>query len=330
MTTKIIQTLKQQAVIADMALGFEPEIEVPHKWQVLERYHKAGAHYVGLAIAGEFTNLDTTIRYLSRHRARFQNESEKYLLVDKAADILTAKQQGKLAIGFWLQGTNPLANDIHMVDTYYRLGVRYMLLVYNTRNAIGDGLVEKTDGGLSQFGHLVIQEMNRVGMLIDLSHSGIKTSLETIEASRDPVIFSHSNAYGIAPHVRNLSDAQIKAVANKQGLIGLNSVALLLGSERYSSEKLVDHIDYMADLIGDVHHIGLGLDMVYFQDIVEQFLQNTSPSTYPTGYLGSLDSFQPDNLDALIDTLCKRHYSSEAIMAMLGGNFLRVAQQVWR
>ncbi|ATN85355.1 dipeptidase [Coxiella burnetii] len=325
-----IKIIKNQSIIADLALGFEPEIEVPHKWNLLDRYSQSGIHYVGLALAGEFTNFETAIRYISRHRTRIQSEPNKYIIVDKAEDILTAKKQKKLALGFWLQGSNPLANDINMVKTYYQLGIRYILLAYNTRNAIGDGVVEKIDGGLSQFGFKVIEEMNRVGMLIDLSHGGIKTSLEAIEASKDPVIFSHSNAYGVATHIRNLIDEQIIAVARKGGVVGVNGVALFLGAEKSSSKKFVDHIDYMTNLVGSSNHISLGLDLVYFHEILEMFYKKAGATTYPKGYLGSMDSFQPEKIDELIEELLKRGYSDSAIKNILGGNFFRVAKRVWK
>lgn len=327
---KQIENIKNQSVIADMALGFEPEIEVSRKWDLLNRYHQSGFHYLGLALAGEFTSLETTIRYMARHRARIENEPDKYLIVNKAEDILTAKQQNKLALGFWLQGSTPLANDIHMVEMYYRLGVRYILLCYNTRNAIGDGVVEKIDGGLSQFGLQLIEKMNQVGMLIDLSHGGIKTSLETIAASKDPVIFSHSNAYGVTPHIRNLTDDQIKATHNKGGVIGINGLALFLGSEKSTSEGLVKHIDYMANLVGSTEHIALGLDLVYFHEVLELFYQKAGATTYPKGYVGSMDSYQPEKINELIEILLKRGYSESAIKNILGGNFLRVIKQVWK
>lgn len=325
-----INHIKNQSVIADLALGFEPEIEVPHKWDLFDRYIQSGIHYVGLALAGEFTNLETTIRYISRHRARIQSESDKYLIVEKAKDILTAKQQNKLALGFWMQGSNPLANDINMIETYYKLGIRYILLTYNTRNSIGDGVIEKNDAGLSQFGFKVVEEMNRVGMLIDLSHGGIKTSLQAIEASKDPVIFSHSNAYGVAPHPRNLTDEQILAVSSKGGVIGINGLALLLGSEKSSSKKLVDHIDYIANLVGSSDNISMGLDLVYFHEILDLFYQKAGSTTYPKGYLGSMDSFQPEKIDEIIEELLLRHYPESAIKNILGSNFLRVAEQVWK
>jgi membrane dipeptidase len=323
------KSIKNQSIIADMVLGFEPEIEVAHKWDILERYQQAGFHYLGLALAGEFTNLETAIRYIARHRARIQSKSDKYLLIEHAEDITKAKQQNKLGLGFWLQGSTPLANDIHMVELYYRLGIRYILLCYNVRNAVGDGVVEKTNGGLSQFGLKLIEEMNRVGMLIDLSHGGIKTSLEAIEASKDPVIFSHSNVYAVAPHIRNLSDEQIIAVARKGGVIGMNGVALLLGDEKSSATQIVNHIEYLADLVGP-KHISLGLDLVYFHELLDHFYQKAGEAVYPKGYVGSMDSFQPEKIDELIEVLLQRGYTENVIKEILGGNFLRVIKQVWK
>ncbi len=321
--------IMQQAIVADIALGFEPEIEVPHKWELLDRYHQSGFHYLGLAIAGEFTNLETTMHYLSRHRAIIQQHPQA-ILVENAQAILKAKQQNKLAIGLWLQGTTPLANDVHMVETYYRLGIRSILLTYNTRNALGDGLTEKHDGGLSRLGYNMVAEMNRVGMLIDLSHSGIRTSLDTIEASSDPVIFSHSNAHHLAPHVRNLTDEQIFAVAKKGGVIGINGASLLLGSKQSTSTAIVDHIDYITQLVGD-NHLALGLDLIYFHDMLDLFYQRAGETFYPKNYVPNyVDSFQPEKIQELIETLLIRGFSDDQIKKILGGNFLRVIQQVWK
>lgn len=325
-----VQNIKNQALIADMALGFEPEIEVPQKWTMLDSYLKAGFNYLGIAIAGEFTTLETTIKYLSRHRAYINNQKDKYIIVNTINDIYAAKQQHKLALSFWLQGSNPLATDINMVSTYYQLGIRYILLCYNTRNAVGDGVVETQNGGLSQFGHELIAEMNRIGMLIDLSHGGITTSLEAIAASQDPVIFSHSNAYGVTPHVRNLRDEQIIAVAKKNGVIGINGMAMLLGVQSSTSDDLIKHIEYMANLVGTTHHLSLGLDVVYFHEILELFYQKAGNVTYPKGYVGSMDSFMPEKIDELIEALLKRNYSEMDIKNILGGNFIRVAGQVWK
>lgn len=325
------KALYQQALVADMALGFEPEIEVSHKWDLLPRYAEAGFHYVGLAIAGEFTSLEKTIRYMARHQARISEQGDKYILVNKAADILRAKQENKLAIGFWLQGANPLANDINMIDAYYRLGIRYMLLVYNAKNAIGDGIIERTDGGLSHFGIKVIEAMNRVGMLIDGSHGGYRTTMEAMEFSNDPIIFSHSNAYSIHPHPRNLKDDQIKALAKNGGVIGINGAALLLGDERVSPESFVRHIEHIVNLAG-VDHVELGLDLVYFHEILDLFYQQAGVTTYPPGYLtpNATNSMQPEKVIDVVEHLVRLGYSDQAVSGILGANFMRVATRVWQ
>ena len=133
-----------------------------------------------------------------------------------------------------------------------------MLLCYNTRNSVGDGCTEGCDAGISQFGKMLIEKMNEVGMLIDCSHTGYRTSMDTMEVSNEPVIFSHSNVYSIASHPRNLKDDQIKACAATNGLIGINGASLLLGEFDTSSEKLSQHIDYICECVGP-SYVGLGL-----------------------------------------------------------------------
>jgi membrane dipeptidase len=258
-----------------------------------------------------------------------QAQPYKYTLVETHQDLLSAKRDNKLALGFWLQGSNPLANDIHMVETYYRLGVRYMLLCYNTRNAIGDGVIEPNDGGLSQFGRQVVAEMNRVGMLIDLSHTGIKTTLDVMSQSKHPVIFSHSNAASVTSHVRNVTDEQLIALGRNGGLIGINGLALFLGEKKSSAKKMIAHIDYIADLIGP-EHVGLGLDLVYFHEILPLFYQKAGNIVYPSGYVQSMDSFQIEQVDQIIEGLLRKGYGEEVVKGILGENFLRVVQQVWQ
>jgi len=232
-----IHKIKEDSIIADVAIDFLPEIEIPAMWEVLGRYHQSGFHFLNIALAGELTSVEAAIRYISRQRNKINKLLDHQLIiVNSVESIVRAKKQKKLALGIWMQGATPLANDIDLIETYYLLGVRQILLTYNTRSAIGDGILEKKDAGLSALGYRVIEEMNRVGMLIDMSHGGIKTSLDVIEASKDPIIFSHSNAQGIHPHVRNLTDEQIHAVARKNGVIGITGTGLLLGVRRLSTD----------------------------------------------------------------------------------------------
>jgi membrane dipeptidase len=326
---KHILDIKRNAIIADIAMDFLPEIEIPAMWQVLDRYHHSGFHFLNIALAGDLTSVETAIRYISRQRTKIQKLHDKFIIVKKAEDILKAKQENKLALGFWFQGSTPLANDINLIESYYALGVRQILLTYNTRNTIGDGLLEKNDVGLSAFGYKVIEEMNRVGMLIDMSHGGIKTSLDVILASSDPIIFSHSNAQGVNPHVRNLTDEQIKAVSNKNGVIGINGAGLILGVDEPTTEKYVEHINYICNLTGSVDNIAMGLDLIYFHEMLPIFFEK-SGFDYPKGYLGSMKGLQPEQIDEIIETLLRYHYSDEDIKKILGKNFLRVISKVWK
>jgi len=324
--------LIKQAILCDMALGFEPELEVSEKWDLLPRYLDIGFSYLGLALAGDSTSLETTIRYIARHRARIKQDN-RLILVENADDILRAKNEAKLAVSFWFQGTNPLCNDLNMVDVYYRLGVRYMLLCYNTKNPVGDGCAESSDCGLSDFGRQLVEKMNQVGMLIDCSHTGYKTSMDAMELSDKPVIFSHSNVHAINPHPRNLKDDQIKACAKTGGIIGINGASILLGDSDTSPSKLVEHIDYISELVGP-EHVGLGLDFIYFHSVLDLFFEKTNPGTYSKDYLSNIDpkswaSFQPEQMVALIDALLKRGYSEKNINSIVGGNFLNVVNQVW-
>lgn len=324
-----ILNIKKDSIIADIAMDFLPEVEIPSMWEVLDRYHQSGFHFLNIALAGEMTSIDATIRYVSRQRAKIKKLSDKFMIVKKVDDILKAKKEKKLALGFWFQGATPLANDIRLIETYYLLGIRHILLAYNTRNAIGDGILEKNDAGLSAFGYKVIEEMNRVGMIIDMSHGGIQTSLDVIEASKDPIVFSHSNAQGVNSHVRNLTDEQIKAIANKKGVIGINGMGLILGVEKPTPEKLVEHIDYINHLTGSADHVSLGLDLVHFTEMLPIFYEK-SGQEYPKNYMGSMEGLQPEQINEIIETLIRSHYSDEDIKKILGENFLRVASKVWK
>ena len=324
-----IINIKKESIVADIAIDFLPEIEIPSMWNVLERYHDSGFHFLNIALAGNLTSVETAVRYISRQKNKIKSLDDKFIIVKKTEDIFKAKQDNKLALGFWFQGSTPLANDINLIETYYVLGIRQILLNYNTRNSIGDGILEKNDAGLSAFGYKIIEEMNRVGMLIDMSHGGTKTSLDVIEASKDPIIFSHSNAQGVNPHVRNLTDEQIKAIANKGGVIGINGMGVILGVEEPTAKKYIEHIQYISDLLGSVDNIAIGLDLIYFNEMLPIFFEK-SGLNYPKGYLGSMKGLQPEHIDEIIEALIDSHYSDEDIRKILGGNFLRVVSKVWK
>lgn len=326
------EQLIKNSIVADNAFGFEPEIEVLNKWEVVNRFRTSGFNHLSLSIATDMTSLSNTIDYLSNTCAHIKENPDKFLLLRTPDDILQAKQTGKLAISFMFQGTNPLEKNLNIVETFYALGVRSMILSYNVRNAMGDGCVEPADSGLSRLGKKLIERMNAVGMLIDCSHTGYKTSLDAIALSTKPIIFSHSNVHKIHPHARNLHDDQIIGCAKTGGFIGINGNGPLLGDDNASIAKYVDHMAYIIDLVGD-DYVGLGTDLVYFPEIFDHFMQKNAvvyPSDYGVKSIHQWKSVQPEQLPEIISELQHRGYSDETVAKVLGGNYMRVIKAVWR
>ena len=327
---------------------------------------RAAAHGYTLAsvtISSDWEGLAGAMKSLSRDRAYFLNQPEKYYLVESFDDVEAAKQEGKLAILFHFQGTNPLEGDLNLVETYYKLGVRHMLIAYNMKNVMGDGCMERTNDGLSRLGVALIEEMNRVGMIVDATHTGYRTTMDMFEVSKDPVIFSHSNAAAIWDVPRNLKDDQIKACVRTGGVICINSVDVFLGETGTGDviPMMVQHIDYVSELVG-AEHVGIGTDYEAYNYGRGEFKQRPakpadphlsfkSPkyggrfnpmSVHQEAYLKASGgkSIGPDWADCyymdpqlmpeLTETLLKHGYNETEVRGILGENIMRVAKQVWK
>jgi len=214
-----------------------------------------------------------------------------------------------------------------------------MLLAYNVRNLAADGCAEPADAGLSNFGRRLIREMNRVGIIVDCSHTGRRSSLEAIELSERPAIFSHSNVQSICPHIRNIHDDQIRACADRGGVIGVVGVGGFLGSVAPSAEDVFRHVDYIASLVGP-EHVGLGtdyVDILPYKDHAKTWEARASevrlwPDSAdawrdPTGTQIPFEEtrcFPPEGLASLVDLMVSHGYSESTIHGILGANFRRV------
>lgn len=323
--------LHDDAVICDLTLPWGPGYD--NQDTVLSRFRDGGIDFVSLTIGLDRMSLEQTIRHIAAERARFARlEGEGIVLAESVDDILAAKRDGKLAVGFHFQGSNPLAGDPKMVGLYYRLGVRHMLFAYNQRNLAADGCHEDSDCGLSRYGRALVREMNRVGMIVDCTHTGHRSTMDIVEHSADPVMFSHSNAWRLVPHDRNIKDDQIDACAAKGGLIGINGVGHFLSEDMVASpEAMFSHIDYMVARIG-WRHVCIGIDHVYYgQQMAARRAAN--PDTFPKGYPagGKAASYLgPEDLRAVTRLMVGHGYPDEAVRGILGENFLALAQRVWK
>jgi membrane dipeptidase len=319
--------LLRESIVCDMTLPWGPANE--NRDPTLPRFIQAAFGFLSLTVGMDWTPLEQTVHHIAAERARFRREQERLVFATSVADIRRARREGKMAVGFSFQGSNPLDRDQNMVEVYYALGVRQMLLAYNEKNHVGDGCHERTDAGLSRFGLRVVQEMNRVGMLLDCTHTGYRTTMDAMDASTAPCIFSHSNAKALKAHDRNIADDQIKACAAKGGVIGINGVGMFLAENDASPAVLADHIDYIARLVGP-QHVGIGLDFVYYMDsMVARWSANRD--RYPKGYPEPpWHFFAPEDVPRLIDELLRRGYTDAEIKGVLGENYLRVAEAVWK
>ncbi len=292
----------------------------------LKRYKDSGVNFVSINIGMDADAFEKVVQVLAGFRNYLKARPNDYVLVSKVADIHEAKRTEKLAIAFDLEGSEPLLGNMNLISLYYDLGVRQMLLAYNLDNRASGGCMEGKIG-LTAFGRQVIQEMNRVGMIVDVTHVGYKASMETFECSSTPVIFSHSNPNAVREHVRNISDEQMKACAKTGGVIGINGIGDFLGDT--DSETVAKHIEYVIGLVGP-EHVGLGLDYVVDKQELLEYFKNHPNKFPPSKTLDYLAFVEPEQFPDITDLLLKRGYSDAVIRGILGENFLRVAEQTWK
>ena len=326
--------LHKDALVWDMIFPWMDYASQERKLATLPRMKASGYNLISLTVAHDYHSLNQTIHKIAKERAYFAARADEYVFVETVDDVLRAKAEDKLAVYINFQGTSPVGSDLGMVEIYYQLGVRHMLIAYNIRNAAGDGCTEPADSGLSRFGIQLVEEMNRVGVLVDGSHTGYRTTMDMMEVSKDPVVFTHCNASGVWDHHRNLRDDQIKACAKGGGVIGVDGVGAFLGTGDDSVEMLLDHIDYIAELVGP-QHIGYGIDYVFDLDYSKAVMQHAGPwvpqvaQTDPKEWV-DIKYIEPEQMPHVTEGLLRRGYAEEDIRGILGANWLRVAGQVWK
>jgi len=254
--------------------------------------------------------------------------------VCRAADIAAAKAAGKTGIILGFQNASPIEDRLDYLALYKRLGVGVMQLTYNTQNLIGSGCYESRDSGLADFGREVVAEMNRVGIAVDLSHVGTKTSDDAIAASRDPVVFSHVLPRELKDHPRNKDTRQLKAVADRGGLIGVTMFPPFL--PRGPASTVDDYaaiIEWMVDRCGE-DHVGYGTD--FTQDHGQAFFEWI---TRDKGYARKLTEFgeikNPTGIEHIAETLNltaaleRRGWKTARIEKVMGVNWVAYLKRVW-
>ena len=254
--------------------------------------------------------------------------------ISSAPQFEWVKRGGKVGILLGFQNSDHFRTAAD-VDAFYRLGQRVSQLTYNVENAIGCGYEARPDTGLTAFGGELIERMNRVGMAVDVSHCGGRTTLDSFAASRKPVLVTHSNCRALSRHPRCKSDEEIRKMAAGGGVMGISSVRMLVRtSEPTTIEHVLDHFDYAARLVG-VEHVGVGSDIdLDGYDKLPPVLRRrmlvgykNSPAFRGEGEIEGLN--HPKRMFDLTEGLVRRGYSDAQIALILGGNFRRALAEIW-
>jgi membrane dipeptidase len=292
---------------------------------------------------GGLTAVHVTLAIWENTRQALQNVAGWYrwlrehgdliALVQSADDIERAKREGRTGVILGFQNCSPFEDDLAMVEIFHRLGIRIAQVTYNIQNHVGSSCYEPVDSGLSRFGRNVVAEMNRLGMVVDLSHAGERTTLDSIEHSARPVAVTHANPLAFQQHPRNKSDEVLRKLAARGGILGCSPYPHVFGEGHSSAAEWADAVAYAADLMGP-EHVGVGTDSSFnWPDEYLTWIRNgtwtftadggasltgeTGWPTWPEFYSSPADF--PNLTQALLD----RGFSDAETSGIMGGNWLR-------
>jgi membrane dipeptidase len=326
--------LFRDSLVWDDLMPWLPGVNLDGIDVILPRFREVGVNFISLTLAagaGLGSSISSTMEKIAKVRNEIRDRTDWLVLATSVEEIRKAKVANKLAVNFNFQETLPFETNLEMIQTYYDLGVRQALLAYNQRNLVGDGCAERADAGLSNYGVQVVGEMNRVGMLVDGSHSGYRTTMEAMEVCDAPFIFSHSNPYSVRPHYRSIKDDQIRACAATGGIVGINGVGFWVGDVDAGTDAIFRCLDYTVELVGP-EHVGLGFDYVHNLDGIIEAVRN-APLAWPP-YKGEEmvkhNYAGPEQMVQLVQVMLDHGYPDAAIVGILGENWATLCQGIWK
>ncbi len=282
-----------------------------------------------------FGRFEAVLQFVADQNAFIAGNDQRLMRIDSAADLNRVHGSGKVGVLIGLQDASHFRTPDD-VELFHDMGQRVSQLTYNSRNLIGTGSTERNDSGISDFGVAIIERMNKVGMAVDVSHCGERTTLDAFEISKRPVLITHSNARKLAGgNPRTKTDEAIRAVGKNGGVMGITGVRnFVKASEPTTVEDMIDHFDYVKKMIGP-EHLGIGsdIDLDGYDDTPAEQQRELRAAYKPSyGFRDKLDIDEvahPMRMYDLTEALIRRKYSDAEITGILGGNFKRVLSQIW-
>ena len=344
----IAQRIHKEEIVIDA-------LQYWHPLQTAETYRKeirkcidSGITVVHLTVNSIDQDLGAALSSWVKYLKLFQ-EIEEAKLVFTATDIENAKEEGKCGVILGTQAPKPYERDLDLITVFHKLGMRIAQLAYYRQTLLASGCAERVDSGLTDLGREAVEEFNRLGILIDVSHCGDKVAIDAAKASKYPIAITHSTPHGLVGMPRARSDEAIKAVAEKGGVMGQMFYRPWCERDgkmgvRPSLSEVIDLIDYTVKLVG-VDHVGIGFDYNAFWLDTEQHLEwlNSRESggrqiIYPFSadfpweerYPAELGVDGNKNMIKITEELFRHDYSYEDVKKIMGGNWLRVFKEVWK
>ena len=337
--------LVQRSLVVDMLgpLTLDPDLEArwlsnPESLTTAEArvFRESGISVFNLGGGGGGRNAYArNLDFVAKWNGFIADRGDIFTRVDSPADLKSLKSSGKLGILIGVQNADHF-QTLDDVDYFRGLGLRVAQLTYNTRNLIGSGATERRDDGLSDYGVAIVERMNKAGVAVDVSHCGDRTTLDAFEASKRPVLITHSNCRALVPgHPRLKTDEAIKKMAATGGVMGISGMRMFVRDrEPTTIEHVLDHFDHVAKLVG-VEHVGFGSDSdLYGYDKLPPEVIARMRAGYKGSY-GLREKIDIEGLNHpkrvydLTEGLLRRKYSARHIELILGGNFKRVLSQAW-
>jgi len=311
----------------------------PNQDEVAKLIRESGITALKATLGGAVGNFEAAVEDIAGADQLMEKRADLFLKVRTVADFERARKEQKLGVIYSFESANMLEDKLDRIEIFRGLGVRVMQLTYNRKTPFGVGCLDGDTDGLTDLGRQAIAKMNEFGVALDLSHSNTKTTADGIAASTKPPLITHAGCRAVYMHPRNKEDRELKALADKGGVVGIYMLPYITASPKQPMlDDYLQHVEHALKVCGE-DHVGVGSDVPFFPvdaDDLENMKKSAekrkadgiaAPGEDRPTYIPDLNT--PRKMELIADALLKRGHKSGAVEKILGGNFKRVFGEIW-